>query len=103
MCWWIRTLRKPVVVVAKNPLLAVRIYLILKPGINHLESRSFGRAVDSETIVNAQKSSVFQQDRGQKLPSDNIVISTLALLEMKAGSDRHYGVRQKKIQQIAES
>ena len=58
--------------------------------------------MDSETIVDAKKFPISQLDGGEKAPSDNIVVSTLSLLKMEASPDRHYGVSQKKIQQIAE-
>jgi len=38
--------------------------------------------MDSETIIDAEKFPISQLDRGQKPPSDNIVVSTLSLLKM---------------------
>jgi len=102
MSWRIWSPGKSVVVVTKDPSLAIDINLIFEPGINYLESRSFRGALDSETIINAEKFPIPQLDRGQQPSSDNIVVSTLSLLKMETGPDRHHGVRQKKIQQIAE-
>jgi len=82
MRWRIRSPGKSVVVVTKNPALAVQINLIFEPGINYPEFRSFRSAMDSETIIDAEKFPISQLDRGQKPPSDNIVVSTLSLLKM---------------------
>jgi len=95
-------LGKSVVVVTKDPSLPIQVSLILEPGINYLQPRPFRSAMDSETIVDAKKFPISQLDGGEKAPSDNIVVSTLSLLKMEASPDRHYGVSQKKIQQIAE-